>query len=139
MVYLVIWLLEKKKKKESNRKKGNWECVSWFGPGGGGGVHSSAGSRMGARPEARAAKASVLQRETCLPRSKRREGPRPQAMLRGATSCSFKPCFKRGSCLSWVRCRQRGSEGRALLQTHRTEVWQPNYLIAWTRHQCQQK
>lgn len=98
-----------------------------FGPGGSG-IHSEAGSTgMGRVLRGKGGQGTA---KLLLPAPKwPREGLSPQATPWGTSSSMSKP-----GCSAWV-----GGGSRALLQTHCTEVRQPNYLIACTQHWLQQK
>lgn len=79
----------------------------------------------GGCPEARAAKA--LQNHSCPEVTKRRAEPPGHTV--GNELVTSRP-----SCLAWARGGSKGLLSRALLQTHCTEVKQPNYLIVCTQH-----
>lgn len=117
-------------KREEDCEKENLESVSSFGPGGSD-IHPEAGSTgMGRVPRGKGSQGTA---KLILPALKwLREGLCPQATLWGASRSP-------PSLVAWLGGGSRGLLSWALLQTHCTEVQQPNYLIVCTQHWLQQK
>lgn len=133
-IYVVI-----KKKKSATEKKGNWERVSWFGPGREhllrcGQFRDGEGAQRGGQPRHQSCKVTFA-----CPEASGGQGRDLKPCWKEQLVAPSSPVLNEAVASPGVRWRWRAGEGRALPQTHRTEVQQPNYLIVCTRHRLQQK